>query len=53
MASKERRWDAWTGKEPSILEQSLFKEKRLPMKKSSVLAMTVGLFRTEMAKFQF
>lgn len=50
---KRKERGTWTGKEPSILEESLFKEERLSIRNSAVLAVTVELFRTTMAKFQF
>lgn len=43
----------WTVREPSTLEESFYKAKRVSLKKYSLLAMGMGLLGTEVAKFQF
>lgn len=43
---KRKKRSTWTGKEPAFW-------RKVSIKNSAVLAVTVELFRTAMAKFQF
>jgi len=52
VALKERRAVHRQGRNPAFWRK-VFKEERVSIKNSAVLAMTVELFRTAMAKFQF